>query len=144
MTNPHKAFGISALPVSDRVMTKALVGEDDQMLSSLMVRRLQAEGYETDAAYDGDETIKKVEVWKPDLLLLDILMPGKTGYDVLEELRKTTVHADLRVVILSNLSAPEDVERAKQYGVFDFLVKANTTPAEVADKVKSLIPPTAK
>jgi len=62
----------------------------------------------------------------------------------LEELRKTTVHADLRVVILSNLSAPEDVERAKQYGVFDFLVKANTTPAEVADKVKSLIPPTAK
>jgi len=114
------------------------------MLSSLMVRRLSAEGYETDAAYDGDETIKKVAEWKPDLLLLDILMPGKTGYDVLEELRKTTVHADMRIVILSNLSAQEDVDRAKKYGVFDFLVKANTTPAEVAEKVKSLIPPGAK
>ncbi|RJQ35752.1 response regulator [Candidatus Parcubacteria bacterium] len=125
-------------------MTKVLVGEDDQMLSSLMVRRLQAEGYDTDASYDGDETIKKVGEWKPDVLLLDILMPGKTGYDVLDALSKTTVRANLRVVILSNLSAPEDMERAKTYGVFDFLVKANTTPAEVADKVKSLILPNAK
>ena len=125
-------------------MTKVLVGEDDQMLSSLMVRRLQAEGYDTEASYDGDETIKKVGEWKPDILLLDILMPGKTGYDVLDELKKTTIRSEMRVVILSNLSAPEDVEHAKQYGVFDFLVKANTTPAEVAEKVKALIPPTGK
>ncbi|HEY4487231.1 MAG TPA: response regulator [Candidatus Paceibacterota bacterium] len=125
-------------------MTKVLVGEDDEMLSSLMVRRLQAEGYETDASYDGVQTLAKVAEWKPDLLLLDILMPNKSGYDVLEELHTKGEQTGMRVVILSNLSAQEDVERAKKYGVFDFLVKANTTPAEVVDKVKSIIPPTAK
>ena len=125
-------------------MAKVLVGEDDEMLSSLIVRRLQAEGYDTEAAYDGDQTLSKVAEWKPDLLLLDILMPKKSGFEVLEALRQKGMQNGLRIVVLSNLSAKEDMEKAKEYGVFDFLVKANTTPAEVADKIKSLIPPAAK
>ncbi|HEY4517105.1 MAG TPA: response regulator [Candidatus Paceibacterota bacterium] len=118
---------------------RILVGEDDSLLSSMIVRRLDAEGYDTEATYDGEQTIKKIRDWKPDLLLLDILMPGKSGYDVLEVMRAEGIHASMHVIILSNLSAKEDIARAQKYGVTDFLVKARTTLAEVAEKVKSVL-----
>ena len=115
------------------------MGEDDSLLSSMIVRRLDAEGYDTEATYDGEQTIKKIRDWKPDLLLLDILMPGKSGYDVLEVMRAEGIHASMHVIILSNLSAKEYIARAQKYGVTDFLVKARTTLAEVAEKVKSVL-----
>ncbi len=120
-------------------MAKILVAEDDSLLSSMVVRRLQADGYDTEAAYDGAQTLEKIKGWKPDLLLLDILMPGKNGYDVLEVMRAEGTHVSMHVVVLSNLSAKEDVERAKKYGVTDFLVKATTTLDEVAQKIKSVL-----
>ena len=117
-------------------MAKVLVAEDDSLLSSMIIRRLQADGYDTEAVYDGAQTLEKIKGWKPDLLLLDILMPGKNGYDVLEVMQVEGLRGGMHIIILTNLSAKEDIDRAKKYGVTDFLVKAQTSLAEVADKVK--------
>src|ERR1041385_1031486 len=120
-------------------MTKVLVAEDDELLSSLLVGRLQGAGYETHAVYDGAAAIEESRKWQRDLLVLDLLMPVKSGYDVLESIRADAGLAPMRVIVVSNLSAQDDVEKARKYGVMAFLVKANTTPGEIAQKVKSIL-----
>lgn len=119
--------------------TKVLVAEDDELLSSLLVGRLQGAGYETHAAYDGSAAIAEAKKWQPDLLILDLLMPVKSGYDVLEAIRADAGLAPMRVIVVSNLSANDDVDKARKYGVIAFLVKANTTPGEITEKVKSIL-----
>src|SRR5579872_5197008 len=109
-------------------MAKVLVAEDDALLSSLLLKHLQKEGYETRAVYDGAAAIDEVKNWHPDVLLLDILMPIKNGWDVLTAIRAdSTLSTTTAVVIISNLSATDDIEKAKAFGVEDFLVKATTS-----------------
>ena len=120
-------------------MARVLVAEDDALLSSFLVKRLQVEGYETRAAYDGQATIDAVKNWKPDLLLLDILMPVKDGYDVLAEMRADSAVASTPVLVVSNLSADQDIQRAKEFGVKYFVTKADTTPEAVAQKVRDML-----
>ena len=118
---------------------KILVAEDDALLSQLLVKRLQEEGFDTRAAFDGAAAISQVQTWHPDLLLLDILMPVKNGYEVLESIRADNAVASTVVVIVSNLGATEDIERAKSFGVKEFIKKADTTPGAIAQKVKSIL-----
>ncbi len=120
-------------------MAKVLVAEDDTFLSSLLVRALIAEKLDGQAAYDGVQAIEKAKSWLPDIVLLDILMPNKDGFEVLQALRADAATAHMRVIILSNLGEPQDVDRAKKFDVIDYMVKANTTPHEVAEKVKSCL-----
>lgn len=120
-------------------MTKILVAEDDTFLSSLLVTRLQAEGYETRGSFDGLQTLDQAKSWHPDLLLLDILMPNKDGYEVLGAMRADPQLKDTRVVVLSNLGAAEDREKAKHFEVLDYYVKANTTPQELVLKIKDML-----
>jgi CheY-like chemotaxis protein len=121
-------------------MAKILVAEDDTFLSSLLVRALQVEGLDGQAAYDGVQAIEKAKAWLPDIMLLDILMPNKDGFDVLTALRSEPSTAQMRIIVLSNLGQPEDIDRAKTFGVTEYMVKANTTPHEVAAKIKNLLP----
>jgi CheY-like chemotaxis protein len=123
-------------------MEKILLAEDDVFFSSLLVRSFQTEGYDIQAVFDGAQVLEKVTSWEPDLLLLDLLMPNKTGYEVLAALRadQKTVKVPV-VVILSNLSQPDDVERAKKLDVAGYFIKANTTPHELVGKIKAIISP---
>ena len=121
-------------------MGKILVAEDDSLLASLLVDQLKRDGYDTRAAFDGIATIEEVKEWHPDVLLLDILMPGKNGWEVLEAIRGDGSIASTPVVIIvSNLSAQEDIDRAQRLGVKHFLVKATTSLADIVDRVKGAI-----
>ena len=121
-------------------MSKVLVAEDDSLLASLLVEQLKREGYETRAAFDGLAAVDEVKSWHPDVLLLDILMPGKNGWEVLQAIRADgATSATPVVIIVSNLSAQDDVEKAKQMGVKDFLIKASTSLSEIVQKVKSVL-----
>jgi CheY-like chemotaxis protein len=120
-------------------MTRVLVAEDDAFLSSLLVRALQAESFEAQAAYDGVQAIEKTKEWHPEIILLDLLMPQKDGFEVLSEIRADPATSETRIIILSNLGQTDDIERAKKLKVTDYMVKANTTPHEVATLIKKLL-----
>ena len=121
------------------MVKKILVAEDDQLLSQLLVKRLQEEGFDTRAAMDGEAAISQVKEWQPDLMLLDILMPMKNGYEVLEAIRADEATKATAVVVVSNLGADEDIEKAKSLGVEKFIKKADTTPAAIAAEVKQIL-----
>ena len=120
-------------------MTKVLVAEDDTFLASLLIRALLAEHFDAQAVYDGVQAIEKVKSWQPDFLLLDILMPNKDGFEVLEEMKSSATPASVQVIVLSNLNETGNVERAKKLHVLEYLIKANTTPHEVVEKIKAFL-----
>jgi len=117
-------------------MGKILIIEDEKILSDLLEKKLKDEGYETSLAEDGEEGIKKVKEEKPDLILLDIVMPKKGGFEVLEEMRKFPETKDIPVIIISNSGQPVEISRALELGVKDYLVKTQFDPEEVITKVR--------
>ncbi len=116
---------------------KILIIEDDKFLRELISQKLKKEGYEIVEAVDGEEGVKSVEKEKPDLVLLDLILPGIDGFEVLARLSQE--FSDLPVVILSNLGAKDDIDRGLKMGAKDYLIKAHFTPTEIIDKVKSIL-----
>jgi len=116
-----------------------LIVEDDEFLRSLTAKRLEKENYHIEVAVDGENAISMFESLKPDLILLDLLLPGKDGFEVLKKIRSTETIKSLPVIIFSNLGQREDIEKAKALGVDDFLIKANFTLDDVVGKIKKLI-----
>jgi DNA-binding response OmpR family regulator len=121
-------------------MVKVLVAEDDTFLSSLLLRDLVAEHFEASAARDGVQATEITKSWNPDLILLDLLMPNKDGFEVLADLRADPKTEKTRVIVLSNLGQTETADRIKQFNIADYLIKAETTPRKVVEKVKALFP----
>ena len=126
-------------------MAKVLVVEDDTVLSSIMVRKLTSAGYEVHAALDGFSAELEAKDWHPDLMLLDLLLPDKDGWDILQHIRADNVTNKISVIVLSNLSDKETVEKVRKFGITDYFIKANTSPGEVVAKVRTMFPldPTA-
>ena len=116
-----------------------LIVEDDEFLRSLTAKRLEKENYHIEVAVDGENAISTVENVKPDLILLDLLLPGKDGFEVLKKIRATEATKVIPVIIFSNLLHTVDIEKAKALGVDDFLIKANFTLDDVVGKIKKLI-----
>ncbi len=116
-----------------------LVIEDDKFLRELMVRKLSIEGFKVSEAVDGEEGIKKIKKEKPDLILLDIILPGIDGFNVLSKKKKDPSIASIPVILLSNLGQKQDIEKGLKLGATDYLIKANFTPEEIVNKVKSLL-----
>jgi len=118
-------------------MQKILIIEDDKFLRELITRKLSAENYEIIEAIDGEEGLKKLKERKPDLVLLDLILPGIDGFEVLSKMKDDPVLASIPVIILSNLGQREDVEKGLKLGAVDYLVKAHFTPNEIVEKVKN-------
>lgn len=116
-----------------------LIVEDDKFLRDLVVKKLTAEGFTVHAVIDGEEGLTMMQKERPDLVLLDLLLPGIDGYEVLERMRRDPALSSIPVVVLSNLGQEEDVNRAMQLGVKDFLVKARYTPAEIVREVRKIL-----
>lgn len=116
---------------------KILIIEDDQILSDVLHRKLVKEGYEVFTAKDGEEGLEKTQEIKPDLILLDIVMPKKDGFDVLEELRKNKKL--IPIIIISNSGQSVEISKAIALGAKDYLVKAEFDPEEVVLKVKKVL-----
>ena len=118
---------------------KILIVEDDKFLRELIARKLSEEGYETVEAIDGEEGIKKTKEAKPDLILLDLILPGIDGFEVLSKIKEDPTVASIPVIILSNLGQREEVEKGLKLGAVDYLIKAHFTPGEIIEKIKATL-----
>lgn len=117
-----------------------LVAEDDKFYVSIYQSKLEREGYDVVIAKDGNETIEMLKKHQPDLLLLDLIMPVKDGFETLRELRANPETKDMKVIVFSNLGQEDDIERVKAIGVTDYLVKTNISIQEMVEKVKQHLP----
>ena len=120
-------------------MAKILIIEDDKFLRELIARKLSDENFEIEQAIDGEEGMKKIKQLKPDLVLLDLILPGIDGFEVLVKMKEEPNLSSIPVIILSNLGQREDVERGLKLGAVDYLVKAHFTPNEIIKKVKGAL-----
>ena len=116
-----------------------LIIEDDKFLRELIVQKLIKEGYKISEAVDGEDGIKKIKEEKPDLVLLDLILPGIDGFEILSRMKEDPSLAQIIVIILSNLGQKDDVERGLKLGAVDYLIKAHFTPGEIIDKVKNAL-----
>ncbi len=115
---------------------KILIIEDDQFLRELIAKKLTQEGYEIVQAADGEEGLKQVKKTKPDLILLDLILPELDGFDVLTKIKQDNQVSHIPVIILSNLGQREDINRGMGLGAQDFLIKTYFTPTEIIEKIK--------
>jgi len=120
-------------------MKKILFVEDETAIQKTLGESLRNKGYDVQSALDGEIALKLVKNEKPDLILLDIILPKKNGLEVLEELRKDKSTKDIPVIILTNLENIGEVERAIELGATTYLVKANYSLDEVIEKVKKAL-----
>ncbi|XOB42736.1 MAG: response regulator [Candidatus Nealsonbacteria bacterium] len=118
-------------------MAKILIIEDDRFLRELISRKLTDEGFDAVGAADGEEGIKKVKEEKPDLILLDLILPSIDGFEVLSRIKKDESVKSIPVIILSNLGQKEEVEKGLKMGAVDYLIKAHFTPGEIISKIKN-------
>jgi len=114
---------------------KILIVEDEEILTSLLGKKLTNEGYEVSIAKDGEEGLKVIQEIKPDLILLDIVMPKMGGFEVMAEMAKDEKLKKIPVIVISNSGQPVEIDRAQELGAKDWLVKAEFDPQEVIDKV---------
>ncbi|MCX6702276.1 MAG: response regulator [Candidatus Wolfebacteria bacterium] len=120
-------------------MAKILLVEDDPFLSSLLKNRLQKEGFEIALAKDGEQAISNLRSDKYDIVLLDIILPKKSGFEVLEEIRQDPILEKMGVIIISNLGQPEDMAKGRQFGVIEYFVKAKTSIDDLVSKIKDIM-----
>lgn len=117
-------------------MKKILVVEDEKPLSIALTNKLKKEGFEVAVASNGEEGLSKFNQFKPDLILLDIVMPVMDGLTMLEKLRKTS---DIPVIILTNLSSPDKIYSAIKSGSFDYLTKSNYSLKDVVEMINKTL-----
>ena len=121
--------------MSDKTYRVAII-EDDQAISQMYRMKFEAEGFEVETAENGKLGLALAESMKPDIILLDLMMPEMTGGEMLELLRKTSWGKDIKVIILTNMGEQEVPARMKELDVKDFILKADMTPRQVAEIVK--------
>ena len=123
-------------PTNDASTKKILLVEDDDALASVYQMRLEAEGFTVKRSANGEEALAVVTQYKPDLMLLDVMMPKVSGFDVLDILRNTPETTNVKVIMLTALSQDSDKERAESLGVDDYLVKSQVVIADVVERIK--------
>ncbi|GMQ94992.1 MAG: hypothetical protein BMS9Abin13_102 [Patescibacteria group bacterium] len=118
-----------------KVAKKVLIVEDDESISRIYDIKLKKEGVETLIVADGEVVLEKLPEFKPDLILLDLMLPKRDGFWVLEHIRKSPDFKETPVVVLSNLGQESDKEKAEALGVEDYLVKANISIREATRRI---------
>ena len=118
---------------------KILVIEDEKTLRFLITKILTEEGFEVDEAIDGEQGLEKAKQNTPDLVLLDLRLPGINGFDVLTEIKKDARLESTQVIILSNLGQKEEIEKGMNLGATDYMIKAHFTLDEIVDRVKRVL-----
>lgn len=116
---------------------KILLVEDDDSLASVYQMRLQAEGFDVRRVPNGEEALSATLEYHPDLILLDVMMPKVSGFDVLDILRNTPETINVKVIMLTALSQDSDKERAMSMGADDYLVKSQVVIADVVERIKT-------
>jgi DNA-binding response OmpR family regulator len=122
----------------DKKITVVIV-EDEKMLADMYATKFAMEGFDAQKANDGQAGFDLVKEEKPDIVLLDIIMPKIDGFGVLKMLKDEASLKKIPVILLTNLGQEEDIKKGKELGAADYFVKANHTPAEVVQKVKQVL-----
>lgn len=118
-------------------MPKIAIVEDDHAISQMYRIKFEAEGFEVETAENGKLGLELAEKMRPDIILLDLMMPEMTGDEMLAAMRKTDWGKDIQVIILTNMGAQEAPPALKELGVKRFILKAEMTPRQVAEMVKT-------
>lgn len=129
-TNP------TPVPPSTAHPKRILLVEDDDAIANVYLMRLQAEGFDVRRVTNGEDALAAALSYHPDLVLLDIMMPKVSGFDVLDIIRNTPETANLKIIMLTALSQDSDRERAESLGVDDYLVKSQVVIADVIERIK--------
>ncbi len=122
-------------------MSKILLVEDDPFLSSLLKNRLQKEGLETILARDGEEALKFLKTEKVNLVLLDIILPKKSGFEVMEEIRLDPYLQGqaVPIIVISNLGQEEDIVKCRNLGAIEYFIKAKTSIDDLVRRIRSFL-----
>ncbi len=118
---------------------KILLIEDEEIIIELLKKKLTQEGYDVTITKNGLEGLEKMREAKPDLILLDIIMPKMDGFEVMEEMIKDPALKEIPVIIISNSGQPVEIDRIQELGAKDWLIKTEFDPREVLDKVRKQI-----
>ncbi len=118
---------------------KVLVIEDDKFLANAYRVKLEKEGFEVRIAVDGEEGVNTVSEFSPDVVLLDLVMPKKDGFTVLEEIKSDKKWAKLPIIVASNLGQKGDIDKAMKIGAVDYVVKSDEPLSEIIEKLKKYI-----
>lgn len=126
-------------PASSTARKTILLVEDDTFLAGMYVTKLELEGFRVILASDGEQAVVLAKKEIPQLMLLDIVLPKKSGFDVLKDVQADAATKGIPVILLTNLGQKEDVKKGLQLGATDYLIKAHFMPSEVVAKVKRLV-----
>lgn len=118
---------------------KILVIEDDKFLRELIAQKLSKQEFEVLEAVDGEKGLKMTKEESPDLILLDLILPGMDGFEVLAKIKEDPKLSSIPVIILSNLGQKDEIERGLNLGAVDYLVKAHFTLGEIIKKIKEAL-----
>ncbi|MBN1778997.1 MAG: response regulator [Candidatus Buchananbacteria bacterium] len=127
------------MAIKKEANTTILLVEDDEFLSELYATKLKLEGYNVVLANDGEKGLRLAGEKKPDLILLDIIMPKMDGFEVLKGLKENPATKSIPVILLTNLSQKDEVKKGLELGAVDYLIKAHFMPSEVVKKIKQII-----
>ena len=118
---------------------KILIIEDDKFLLKLYGDKLRRAGFEVAESVTGEEALNKISVDMPDLIILDLILPKKSGFEILTEFKLNPKTKNIPVIILTNLGQESDIKKARDLGVKDYLIKADITPDIVVERIRKYI-----
>lgn len=120
----------------DKIKPKVLIVDDDKFLLNMYSIKFSKSNFEVNSATSGEEALSKIkEGYIPDIILLDIVMPGKDGFEVLDTIRKENIVPESLIIMLTNQGQLADIEKAKSFGISGYIIKATTIPSEVVEEV---------
>jgi len=122
-----------------KAKVKIVLAEDDKFISKAYQDGLRRGNYEVIPAFNGIEAVEKIKAEKPDLILLDIIMPDKNGFEVLEEIKIIPELKNIPVIFLSNLGQETDIQKGRELGAVDYLIKSNFSMKEVISKISEYL-----
>lgn len=124
---------------NSKVKIPILIIEDDKFLRELLSRKLENSGFSISVAIDGKEALKKIKEEEYKIILLDLVLPGIDGFEILRQIKKDPKASKVQVIILSNLGQQEEVEKGLKLGAADYLIKAHFTPDEIISKIENIL-----
>ena len=125
--------------ISGQIKKKILMVEDDNAMAGVYVKRLENEGFEVKRVDNGEDALATAVEYPPDMIILDVMMPKISGFEVLDILKNTPATAQIKVIMLTALGQDSDQEKAKGLGADDYLVKSQIVISEVIDRIKYII-----
>lgn len=120
-------------------MAKVLIVEDDQFLLRMYKKKFEIAGFQVEIAVDGEDGLNKMRSAKPDIVLMDIMMPKLNGLDAIAQAKQDSMIKNIPILVLTNLSNTDDAQNAVKSGALGYMVKSDFTPSQVVEKVKSIL-----